>query len=129
MNDDTNSPFHPDNLRLGTGEVRAVTPTKIKKRRANFTIVPGIWKEQLTEARHIATYRVALHILTRDWEGGGKPFTLSNGALALEGVGRGTKWRALKELERLALITVERRKRKSPRITALHTTAKRGARS
>jgi hypothetical protein len=122
MNDDTNSPFHPDNLRLDTGgEVWAVTPKKIRRRRKHFTLVPGVWKERLTKVRHIAAYRVALHILMRDFETNGEPFTLSNGALALENVGRGTKWRALRELERFDLITIERRARKSPRITALHT--------
>jgi len=85
--------------------------------------VPGIWTERLTKARYTATYRAAHHILRRHWEGGGEPFTLSNGAMALEGVGRCAKWRALRELEQLGLIRIERRKRKSPRITTLHTTA------
>lgn len=131
MSDDTNSPFHPKNIGLGPellgSEVWAVTPIKIKRRREQFTMVPGIWKERLSKARYVATYRVALHILTRDWENDGKPFTLSNGALALEGVKRGTKWRALRELEQLGLIAIERRKRKSPQITVLHTNPNKGA--
>ena len=96
---------------------------------AAAAVHPGarVWREQLTKARYIATYRAALHILMRNWESGGKPFTLSNGALALEGVKRSAKWRALQDLEQLGLITIERRKRKSPRITALHTTASPGS--
>jgi hypothetical protein len=93
--------------------------------RENFIIVPGLWKERLTKVQHIATYRVALHILMRNFETHGEPFTLSNGALTLENVGRGTKWRALKELEQFDLITVQRRTRKSPQITALHTDSRR----
>jgi hypothetical protein len=120
MNDDANSPFHPDKLRLDTGELW-VAPKKIRKRREHFTQVPGIWKERLTKVRYISTYRVALHVLMRDFETRGKPFTLSNGALALESVSRREKWRALPELERAKLIVVERRARRSPRITVLHT--------
>jgi hypothetical protein len=37
----------------------------------------------------------------------------------MEGVGRRAKWRALQELEQLRLITIERRKRKSPRIAVI----------
>jgi hypothetical protein len=118
---DENNPFHPNNI----GQQWAVVPAKIRRRRGNFTMVPGIWKEQLTKARHIATYRIVLHILMRDWESGGEPFTLSNGALALENVSRRQKWRALEELEQLGLIVIERRKRKSPLITALHTATTR----
>jgi hypothetical protein len=121
MNDDANNPFDLDHLRFDPAEVPATTPKKIKRRREHFTKVPGIWKERLTKVRYIATYRVALHILMRDFETRGESFTLSNGALMVEGVASGTKWRALRELEQAGLITIERRARKSPRITALHT--------
>ena len=79
-------------------------------------MVPWSWVERLAKARFTATYRVALHILYRHWKGGGESFTLSNGAVAMEGVGRRAKWRALGELERLGLITVERRPRRTPLI-------------
>jgi hypothetical protein len=95
----------------------AVVPRKIQRRREHFVKVPWSWVERLAKARYTATYRVALHVLYRHWKGGGKPFTLSNGMVAVEGVGRRAKWRALRELEQLRLITIERRKRKSPRIT------------
>jgi hypothetical protein len=120
MTDDTNSPFHPDNLRMDIGEVRAIVPHKIRQRRKHFIQVPGIWKERLTKVKYTATYRVALHILMRDFETRGKPFTLSNGALALENVTRLQKWRALSELEAAELIRIERRERKTPQITVLH---------
>jgi hypothetical protein len=89
---------------------------KIRKRREQFVMVPWSWVERLAKARFTATYRVALHILYRHWKGGGESFTLSNGAVAMEGVGRRAKWRALGELERLGLITVERRPRRTPLI-------------
>jgi hypothetical protein len=117
--DDAKSPFHPDNLRMDVGEVQAIVPRKIKQRREHFIQVPGIWKERLTKVKYICTYRVALHILMRDFETRGKPFTLSNGALALENVPRWEKARALSELEAAGLIMIERRNRKSPQITVL----------
>ena len=95
----------------------AVVPRKIQRRREHFVKVPWSWVERLAKARYTATYRVALHILYRRWKSSGKPFTLSNGMVAMEGVSRWQKWRALRELEQLGLITIERRKRKTPRIT------------
>jgi hypothetical protein len=104
---------------LRPGEIigRRIEPEKVRKRREQFVRVPWTWIEQLAKARYIATYRLALHLLYRHWKSGGQPFTLSNGAVAEEGVTRRTKWRALCELEQLGLVTIERRKRKSPRIT------------
>jgi hypothetical protein len=94
-------------------------PAKVVKWRKQFVQVPWTWIEQLAKARHIATYRVALHILYQHWKRGGKPFSLSNGAVC--GVSPRQKWRALQELEGLALVKVERRPRKSP-LVAVTTT-------
>jgi hypothetical protein len=89
------------------------------RKRRHFIKVPLLWFERLAEARHIATYRVALHLLYQAWKMSGQPVPLPNGPLIAEGIARGTKWRALGELERLGLVIVERRKRKAPRITVL----------
>ena len=97
----------------------AVVPRKIQKRREHFVRVPWPWIEQLAKARHIATYRVALHVLYQHWKGRGKPFTLSNTAMRDQGVSRWRKWDGLRELEQLGLIIVERRKRRSPRIAVI----------
>jgi hypothetical protein len=97
----------------------AVLPRKIQKRREHFVRVQWPWVEQLTKARHIATYRVALHVLYRHWKGGGKPFTLSNTAMGDHGVSWWRKWEALGESEQLGLIIVERRNRQSPRIVVI----------
>lgn len=114
------NPFDPERLKLPDeliAEHKVSVSRKEKKRRKGFTIVPGWWQERLTKARNISTYRVALHILRRHWENGGKPFTLSNGAMALENVSRNQKWRALGELEQLGLVAVERCRHKSPLVT------------
>jgi hypothetical protein len=58
-------------------------------------------------------------VLYGHWKGRGEPFTLSNGMVDMEGVTRWGKWRALAELEQLGLITIERRRRKSPLIVVV----------
>jgi hypothetical protein len=101
------------------GEMLAIVPRKIQKRRQQFVMVPWTWIERLVKARYIATYRVALHVLYQHWKRNGQPFTLANGAMVKEGVSRQRKWEALDELEQLGLITIERRRRKTPQITVL----------
>ena len=85
-----------------------------------FVMVPLAWKERLSQAAYIGTYRVALHLLYRDWKEGSRPVLVSNVALAREGVSRWGKWRALRELESLGLVKIERRPRKSPVITVIN---------
>src|SRR3954451_12804514 len=87
---------------------RLTVPTKAPACRS-FVKVPLVWVERLAEARYIATYRLALHILHQHWKSHGRPLTLANGALEREGVTRRAKWRALLELEALRLIALERR--------------------
>jgi hypothetical protein len=88
---------------------------KMRKRHEQFVMVPWTWVERLASTCQAAPFKMAHHVLYEHWRNGGKPFTLSNSAV--KGVSRWQKWRALNELERLELITVERRKRKTPLIT------------
>ncbi len=96
---------------------RRVVPAKIQRRRQQFVRVPWTWIERLSGARHISTYRVAMYVLHLHWKRGGQPFPLANGMLAEDGVSRYRKRDALRELEQLGLITVDRRQRKSPLVT------------
>jgi hypothetical protein len=105
-----------ENFRLSPDQVRTITPSKILKRRAHFIRVPFGWLERLNGASGKA-YSMALHLLYRHWRANGRPFTLSNGMLKIDGIGRTSKWRALTELEGLGLVSIERRPRKSPAIT------------
>ena len=82
-------------------------------------MVPIAWIERLKGARYVATYRLAFHILYQHWRSDGRPVLVSNATSKALGVPKATKWRALRELEGLGLITVERRRRKSPRVTAI----------
>jgi hypothetical protein len=76
------------------------------------------WVERLRAARCIATYRLAYYLLFQDWKTRGKPIKLPNIVLAELGIGdREGKWRALRELERLGLVSVEYQPRKSPVVT------------
>jgi hypothetical protein len=95
---------------------RRITVSR-KIRHGHFVKVPWIWVERLAKARYRVTYRVAMHLLYQHWKARGRPIRLANGVLQLEGVAKGTKWRALRELEKLSLIAIERRSRKSPLIT------------
>jgi hypothetical protein len=91
-------------------------PTKIRKRREQFVMVPMWWVEKLGEAPLAtgATHQVACYLLHLHWKSRGKPFKLPNGMLKYDGISRQSKWRALADLERRKLIAIERRRSKSP---------------
>jgi hypothetical protein len=121
-------PFDLEKFRLKPEDVKgyagtATAPRARGRRRDQFTIVPKSWSDQLKAARYSIgnTYRLALHLLYQHWKNGGQAIALTNIALANAGIGPRAKWRAIAELERLKLIKVERRPRKSPRVTLLKT--------
>jgi hypothetical protein len=122
-----NEDFTVENLRLeeggGRGAVRIVqTKTvqeRLQRRRKHFVRVPMAWMERLGSARSAATVLLALHILYEHWRMGGRPFRLANGKLLLKGISRQSKYTGLRELERLGLVTVARRPRKSPIVTVM----------
>ena len=95
----------------------SVAAVKAERRRNHFIKVPKSWEEELRKARHVSTYRVALHLLYRHWKSREEPIPLSNVALAEVGVTRREKWRALGELEHLGLVEVVRRSRRVPMVT------------
>jgi hypothetical protein len=91
-------------------------PTKIRKRREQFTMLPMRWYEKL--ANPVPTGRctclVAWYVLHLHWKNHGRPFKLANGMLEYDGISHDSKTRSLKELERRGLITVEWRPKRSP---------------
>jgi hypothetical protein len=113
-------PFDLEKLEM-SDELRVpntIAEGKLKRRRQHFVQVPMGWVEALRVARYINTYRVALYLLYQHWKDRGRsPIPVSNVALALAGVSRREKWRALVELERFGLIEVVRRARKAPLVT------------
>jgi hypothetical protein len=115
MNDEVSNRFDPDRLRLDIGEVRAVVPEKLKKRRQQFVMMPMTWHERLIGASG-KTNAVARYIRHLNWKNKGQPFKLANGMLRIDGVSPSSKLRALRDLEHRGLIGVEWRDRKSPTI-------------
>jgi hypothetical protein len=113
-------PFDLDKLAL-TREAPASMDgaATAKRHRRQFVKFPWSWVGRLRAARHIGSYRVALYLLFQHWKLDGRPIRLSNIALAEAGVSREQKRRALRELERLGLIRVERRRYRSPLVTVL----------
>jgi hypothetical protein len=111
-----------DKLRIDPAKLAApYVPAKIRKRREQFVKLPMWWHERLANSPTAtgSIILVAIYIAHLHWRHYGKPFKLPNGMLKYDGISRHTKWRALNVLERLGLITVERRRRKSPIIHAL----------
>jgi hypothetical protein len=70
-------------------------------------------------ARYKATTTLALHLLHRAFKERHHIIKVANGLLALKGISRRQKWRALLDLEGMGLIKVEHRGRRSPVITLL----------
>jgi hypothetical protein len=82
-----------------------------------FVKVPLWWLEQVAKATRSPQVFVAVWLLHLSWKKGGLSFPLPNGRLALRGFDRQAKRRALANLERAGLITVERRNGKTPVVT------------
>jgi hypothetical protein len=80
--------------------------------------LPWSWFERLKGA-HGQTYRTALHLLHLHWKANGDPVKLANGMLRLDGVPRSSKQRALRDLERRGLISVQQQRGKSPVVKLL----------
>jgi hypothetical protein len=100
------------------GEVRTA-PRRARK--GHFVMVPLEWVYRLSSARASGnTWTVATHLLHQSFKDRRTTIRLANGALALNGVSRAQKRLALGVLERLGLVIVERRARKSPIVTLIH---------
>jgi hypothetical protein len=98
--------------------------SKREGRQRVFTSVPREWELRLLQAKRISTYRLALELLYLNWKDSGKPIVVSSKVARAAKISARSKWEALAELERLGLIEVDRRPRKSPRVVLLHTQAK-----
>ena len=120
MSGSKGDPFDIQNLRMPTEEVErlAAVPRKIQKRRRQFAMLPMTWWEKL-EGASGQTHRVAWYLLYRNWESKGEPIKLANEMLERSGVSHDAKSKALRELERRGLITIDRQRNKSPIVTVL----------
>ena len=98
--------------------------SKRKGWQRNYTQVPREWELRLLGAKRISTYRLAIELLYLHWYNNGKPVTVSSKVAQAAKISIRSKWEALAELERLGLVEVDRRPRKSPRVVLLHTQTK-----
>lgn len=92
-------------------------PERIKKRQHQFVKLPLALVDKVARHSRDKTFAVLCHLLHLEWKQGGGPVKVSNGLLDKLGVGRGAKSRALRKLERLGIVCVERQDRKSPIVT------------
>jgi hypothetical protein len=110
-------PFDIKALRIDPATFAAPhIPAKIRKRRGEFAILPMWWHEKLAKPAPNSRYTclIAWYLLYLNWKNHGKPFKLASGMLDYDGIDRYTKYRALRDLERRGLITIEWRRGKSP---------------
>ena len=98
--------------------------SKQEKWQRIFTRVPREWELRLLQAKRISTYRLAIELLYLHWKDDRKPIIVSIKVAKAVQISTRSKWNALAELERLGLIHVDRRRRRSPRVVLLHTQAK-----
>ena len=107
--------------RIGPDGIRERKVLSRKRpRRAAFVMVPLAWVKRLLGAKHFTSWPVAIELLRRDLKYNGRPIPLPNGQLeAKYAINRQRKWEALRELERLCLISIECRSRKSPLVTII----------
>jgi hypothetical protein len=90
-------------------------PKRHKPSRPQFVMFPLLLAPVLSGSGE-ATILLALYLLHQDWKTKGDAFPLSNVALEDWGLTRLQKYRALRRLEKLGLIAVERRGKASPRV-------------
>jgi hypothetical protein len=93
--------------------------THKKKWEKKFISFPWWWLNCLKTTKSCATLKLALLLAYEHWRTGGRVVRLTNILAAAVGVSPDAKGRALDELERAGLIKIERRPRKSPRVTVL----------
>ena len=83
-----------------------------------FVQVPLWWAEAAAKATtRGATALVLVYLLHASWKARSTTFPLSNGYLKKHGVSREVKRRVLHDLETAGLITIERRRSKTPLVT------------
>ena len=112
-------PYDLRHLRVGV-EPAARKLVKQKKWRRHYVMVPWAWVERLRTTKRVSTYQLAFLLLYEHWRTGGKQIVLSNVATQAEGILPRSKSNALNKLAELGLITVERKRRCSPRVTLHH---------
>jgi hypothetical protein len=124
--DEWDAEIEADFRRVVGATKRACAPNASRRKGwlRKYTLVPREWEQRLLNAKRVSTYRLAIELLYLRWYGKGEPIAVSSKVAKAAKLSVRTKWNALAELERLSLIQVDRRSRRSPRVILLHTQVK-----
>jgi hypothetical protein len=114
-----------EKLRVDPAQMQRIVEQQERKSKRKgwqrvYTVLPREWELRLLGAKRISTYRLAIELLYLRWYGNGKPVNVSNKVAQVVKISARSKWEALADLERLGLIEVHRRPRKSPRVVLHH---------
>lgn len=104
---------------------RGTAKTRKEKWERQYILFPWSWLDRLKAVDRGATWRLALFIVYENWRSGGRTIKLTNIMAAEVGVSPDAKGRAIDDLEQAGLIEVERRPKRSPRISLLAKPPKR----
>jgi hypothetical protein len=114
------SPEHLEqNAKAHAEKVKAPKTSKTKRRSRHFTRIPMTLWEQLSGAPR-QTLWMANYVLYLHWKGNGEPFKLSNDYTRACGIPPSSKQRALRDLARRNVISVDWRARKSPLVSVVY---------
>jgi hypothetical protein len=91
--------------------------TKSRRKQDPFVKVPLWWATAAAEATQTPRFLVCVELLHRSWKAKSLTFVLPNEGLRENGASRKVKGGVLHDLETAGLITIERRRGKSPRVT------------
>jgi CRP-like cAMP-binding protein len=120
-----NRAYHDARAKAAARQERGDRSATTKRRAAKKDAYVQMRTEDAVAGFHSLRCPQALvwhHLQYRAWATGSATVTLANKALAVMGVSRFTKYRALQRLEEDGLIKVKRRERRSPIITILNWT-------
>ena len=109
--------------RLTRRSSRHVSAYKSKQASDRFIMVPLWWAERVANigGASAKTMFVCIWLFHLKWKNHSNTFSIPNGQLAARGISRKAKYHALRQLEAAGLIVIERRDRKTIRVTLVIT--------
>jgi hypothetical protein len=111
--------IHRHGRRIKVETIYPGVPAKKRKATEPFTVVPWWWITLAAKAIRSPRTLVLIELLHASWRAKSATFPLSNARLNKLGVHRKSKHRVLRDLERVKLIAVVRRRGKTPTITLI----------
>jgi hypothetical protein len=122
------NPFNLDELVVeapATTSKAKAGPKAARQRRGSFIQITATQASLLANAKRPVTFCVFFHLMFRSFWAYHKPFVLPGDALEYAGVSRFSQMRALRNLEKLGLISMERGGGRNPPTISIIGTTKR----